>query len=119
MTQEEAKEYVMTHVPCTMTGIVTLFDTYFHGTVKLEKLVGMNAKLLGYNRLVFYMQFPADIIAEAHPMPQLKFLLKCFRAWCAYHDFKIDKEGFDGEAFGLYVAWVKPAIEIKEDRRGL
>lgn len=118
MTQEEAKDYVITHMPCTMKGIVTLFDTYFHGTVTLDKLVGTNPKLLGYNTLVFYLKFPADIMAEAHPMPQLKFLLKCFRAWCAFHEFKIVRDGFDVEVFGQYIFWIKPPIEIKEDRRG-
>jgi hypothetical protein len=117
MTQEEAKEYVMTHLPCSMTGVVTLFDTYFHGTVKLEKLVGMAPKFLGYNTLVFYLKFDADVMAEKHPMPKHKELMRCFRLWCAYHDFKIHREGWDGESFGQYMVWTKTPVEIKEDRR--
>jgi hypothetical protein len=117
MTSEEAKEYVMTHLPCSMKGVVTLFDTYFHGTVKLEKLVGMAPKFLGYNTLVFYLQFDPDTVAEIHPMPRFQELIKCFRAWAAFHDFKITREGWDVEVLGQYIVWVKTPIEIKEDRR--
>jgi hypothetical protein len=116
MTTEEAKDYVMTHLPCSMKGVVTLFDTYFHGTVKLEKLVGMAPKFLGYNTLVFYLRFSADAIAEPQPMPRFNGLMHCFRSWAAYHDFKIKREGFDVENLGLYIVWIKPPIEIKEDR---
>jgi hypothetical protein len=113
MTQEEAKEYVMTHLPCSMKGIVTLFDTYFHGTVKLEKLVGMAPKFLGYNKLVFYLHFTGEAMLASN----LKDLINCFRAWCAYHDFKIEREGWDVEEHRQYIVWVKTPIEIKEDRR--
>lgn len=116
MTTDEAKDYVLTHLPCSMKGIVTLFDAYFQGAVKLEKLVGMAPKFLGYNKLVFYLKFKDAIMAGIHPMSQFKELMKCFRAWAAFHDFKIEREDFDVEAFGLYVVWIKPPIEIKEDR---
>jgi hypothetical protein len=118
MTQEEAKDYVLTHLPCTMKGIVSLFDLYFHGTVTLEKLVGLQARTLGCAKLVFHLKFQAEVMAEAHPMPQFKHLIKCFRAWCAFHNFKIEREGFDVEVFGNYIVWIKPPVEIKEDRRG-
>jgi hypothetical protein len=117
MTAEEAKEYVMTHLPCSMKGVVTLFDTYFHGTVKLEKLIGTAPKFIGYNQLIFYLRFDADIMGEKHPMPRFQALITCFRAWAAFHDFKIHREGWDVEDFGMYLVWVKPPIEIKEDRR--
>jgi hypothetical protein len=79
MTQEEAKDYVLTHLPCTMKGIVSLFDLYFHGTVTLEKLVGLQARTLGCAKLVFHLKFQAEVMAEAHPMPQFKHLIKCFQ----------------------------------------
>jgi hypothetical protein len=114
MTQEDAKEYVMTHLPCTMTGVVAIFDAYFHGTVVVEKLVGMNARTLGYAKLVFYLRIPTYVDATKH---KPTFLITCFHQWCAFHDFAVERSGFSKEPFGEYVAWIKPAIEIKEDRR--
>lgn len=128
MTTEEAKDYVMTHLPCTMKGIVTLFDTYFHGAVRLEKLVGLAPKFLGYNKLVFYLRFDylhfdSDTTAERHPMPRFRELMRCFRAWAAFHSFVIVREDFmivgaggGSKSYGHYVVWIKPPIEIKEDR---
>jgi hypothetical protein len=116
MTQEEAKEYVMTHLPCTMKGVVTLFDTYFHGTVTLDRLVGLNPRTLGYGRLVFYLKFDSNVMSEGHPMTKLTTYLKCFHAWAAFHNFKIERENFEREVFGGYIFWVIPPVEIKEDR---
>lgn len=115
MTTEEAKEYAITHLPCTMTGVVALFDLYFKGVVVIDKLVGMNVKLMGYNRLVFCLTFPLDAIQECHPQPKLTRLVDCFKAWCAFHNFTIEKETIDRHTLQP-IYWVVPPIEIKEDR---
>jgi hypothetical protein len=114
VTKEEAKDYVMTHLPCTIKGVEAIFDTYFHGTVKLQKLVGLTPQPLGYSTLVFYLEFNMSGIVEEVALPHFKSLMRCFRAWAAYHSFKIEREGFGTE--GNYVVWTKPHIEIKEDR---
>lgn len=120
MTLEEAKDYVLTHQPCTVLGVIALFDLYFKGWLSLDKLTGLRPGVFGYRTLVFCLKFPAEVEAESHPMPKAKELHSHLLFWFSRHEFKVKKVDKEFAVAGIpstRTYWVDSACEIKEDRQ--
>jgi hypothetical protein len=114
MTQEEAKDYVLSHLPCTTTGVVALFDEHFKGIVKINSLLGLSSRFLGYTKLVLTLSFPF-VDDPNTPANTRKNLEANLQWWLKKHDFKVIKREFDNNTLED-VLWIEPPIEIKEDR---
>jgi hypothetical protein len=112
LTPAEAKEYTLSHLPCTMRAVTELFKLDLEGHVYLDQIVGMRPSGLGYKTLVFYFrpyQHSPETVAKVYPY---------IKWW-----FENKLNGIVGPVtrgeITYQVWWVQVPIEIKEDRDGL